>query len=270
MTSPWTDLERPPLSAHRLSRALSAVSLCTQLRVLDQTESTNAVAATAARRGVPEGLVVIAEHQTGGRGRLDRTWTAPPRSGLLMSVLLRPAIDLAAWPLIPLLAGLAVAEAVAAVAGITTSLKWPNDILAHERKLAGILAERVEHALVVGVGVNVSLREDELPVGGATSLAIAGGVTDRESLAKEVVRSLDRRYVAFRDTPGAAAGMLAAYRERCGTIDRKVRVELPGGDTLAGRAVAVDDDGRLVVRADGNGERRTFSAGDVVHVRGDG
>lgn len=267
MPSPWTDLDRPPLSAQRLTHALAGVRLCSQLRLFEATESTNAVAADAARRGVPEGLVVIAEYQAGGRGRLDRTWTAPPRSGLLLSVLLRPTGDASRWPLLPLLAGLAVAEAVASVSRITTSLKWPNDVLVGDRKLAGILAERVDAALVIGIGVNVSLRPAELPVDTATSIAIEGGITDRESLAKEVLRSLDRRYAGFRDDPGA---VLPAYRERCATIDQRIRVELPGGGAVTGRALAVDDDGRLVVRVDGSEQPQAFSAGDVVHIRGGG
>lgn len=269
VTSPWRDLDRPPLRESALRAALMAGdSLWTDLRVLAETGSTNADVAAAARAGAPEGLVVAAELQTAGRGRADRTWQAPPRSGIAVSVLLRPPVPRDTWGWLPLLAGLAVVVPVSALSGLELRLKWPNDVLVGERKLAGILAEVVDDAVVLGLGLNVSLREDELPVPTATSLAVEGSnVTDREPVLRAWLRGLGRVYRAFVAADGDAerAGLLTAYREASATVGRPVRVSLPGDRVLEGQAVDVDPEGRLVVRTDG--ELRAVAAGDVVHVR---
>jgi len=263
--SPWTDLERPPLSQQRLRRALVDSGPWRRLNVVGATTSTNADVAASARAGEAAGFVLVAEEQTAGRGRLDRRWLAPARSGLLLSVLLRPQPPASTWPLLPFVAGVAVAEAVRSVAGLPAKLKWPNDVLIADRKLGGILTERVEDAVVVGIGVNVSLRVDELPTDQATSVAVAGGVTDREALLKEVLRALARRYDTWHDADGAASAILPVYRDICATIGEAVVAHLPGGQQVDGTVRAVDDDGRLAIETvDGT---RLVSAGDVVHVR---
>jgi BirA family biotin operon repressor/biotin-[acetyl-CoA-carboxylase] ligase len=160
-----------------------------------------------------------------------------------------------------------VVEAVVAVGKVDARLKWPNDVLVDGRKLAGVLCERVEDAVVVGVGLNVSTRADELATQTATSLAVAGGTTDRESIAKEVLRALSRRYVAWQDSGGAAGSVVPAYRERCETIGSLVDLQLPGGDVVRGVAATVDDHGRLVVSEDATGREQAWLAGDVTHVR---
>lgn len=266
MGSPWTDLDRPPLSAAGLARALDNTRW-TDVRLLAEAPSTNAVAVEAAKAGAPAGVLVVAERQTAGRGRLGRTWTAPARAALTFSVLLRPTTPAATWGVLPLLAGVAVVEALRAVCRVDVRLKWPNDVLApNGGKLAGILAERVDDAVVVGVGLNVSTRRDELPVPAATSLALEGAAsTDRLPILAEVLRALDRRCSAWEAAGGAPRTVLPAYREICETIGREVRVELPGGDVVTGVAVAVDDDGRLIVR-EAEAER-AWSAGEVVHLR---
>src|SRR5207245_10110877 len=124
----------------------------------------------------------------------DPSWEGPARSSLLVSVLLRPEPGPGTWTLLPFVAGVAVAEAVRAVGALSAELKWPNDVLVDDRKLGGILVERVDSAVVIGIGLNVSLRAGELPVPTATSVALAGGVAAREALAKEVLRALARRY----------------------------------------------------------------------------
>jgi BirA family transcriptional regulator, biotin operon repressor / biotin---[acetyl-CoA-carboxylase] ligase len=250
-----------------LNRALDGGPVWREIRVVSSTASTNAEVAAAARDGDAEGLVVIAEQQTAGRGRLDREWSSPARAAILMSVLLRPQVDVAAWPLIPLLTGLAVVEAVVGVGGVEASLKWPNDVLVDGLKLAGVLVERVDDAVVVGVGVNVSTRPEELAVATATSLAIAGGATDREIIAKEVLRALARRYAVWHDTGGATTSVIPAYRERCETISRHVELHVPGGDVVQGVVTGVDDSGRLVLRDDATGAERGWLVGDVIHVR---
>jgi len=263
--SRWSDLERPPLSASRLRRALVDGGVWHALDVVEATASTNADLAAAARRGEPAGLVLLAEEQTSGRGRLDRRWEAPARACVLGSALLRPAAPTASWPLVALLAGVAVAEAIRSVGELPAVVKWPNDVLLSGRKVAGILAERVDDAIVVGIGINVSVRAAELAVPTATSIALEGGVADRESLAKETFRAFGRRLAAWSDADGAPSAVLPAYREICDTIGRDVVVELPGGARMQGVAEAVDDTGRLVVRRP-DGETAALSVGDVVHV----
>ncbi|HET7310543.1 MAG TPA: biotin--[acetyl-CoA-carboxylase] ligase [Mycobacteriales bacterium] len=264
--SQWSDLERPPLSAARLGAVLRDDPLWTAVEVRPSTTSTNADVAAAAREGAAEGLVVLAEEQRAGRGRLGRSWEAPARSSVLMSLLLRPDLPVASLPLIPLLTGVAVVESTRGVGEVSSSLKWPNDVLVSGRKLGGILVERLDAAVVVGIGLNVTLRAEERPVETATSLAIEGGSTDREPLVKEMLRSFSRRYRAFVDAHGAADAVMPAYRSVCETIGRQVRIELPGGRTVTGRAVDVDDSGQLLVE-DSEGVTAGWSAGDVTHVR---
>lgn len=258
--------DRPPLDATRLPGH--------QVEVVEETGSTNALVAERARAGGPEGLVILAEHQTAGRGRLDRSWVAPPRSGLTFSVLLRPSVPAAQWPWLPLLAGHAVSTALRA-AGFEATVKWPNDVLlssdGEERKVAGILLERVETpsgaAAVVGIGVNVGMRAEELPVPEATSLALAGEAPDRTELLGLLLDTLWGSYVGWQDGGAAGAARLAAsYAAECATLGRDVRVALPAGETLTGRAVGIDAAGRLEV-SPGPGAPTPVGAGDVVHVR---
>jgi BirA family biotin operon repressor/biotin-[acetyl-CoA-carboxylase] ligase len=238
-----------------------------RVEVVEETGSTNADVAGRARDGEPGGLVLVAEHQTAGRGRLDRSWEAPARSALTFSVLLRPTADPARWPWLSLLAGLAVARAVRRAAGLEdVGLKWPNDVLVGGRKAAGILLERLETdsgpAAVVGIGVNVSMTEDELPVPAATSLAIAGAEVERGALLAAVLSELPALLGEWSEGTDA---LRTAYSHLCETVGQVVEVSLPDGQTITGRAVGVDGDGRLEVET-GQG-RSAVGAGDVVHVR---
>ncbi|MFF8941100.1 biotin--[acetyl-CoA-carboxylase] ligase [Streptomyces sp. NPDC014864] len=275
--SRWSDLDRPPLNATALRRGLVREgSLWSEVEVVPRTGSTNSdLVARAAGGDLAEGAVLVAEEQTAGRGRLDRQWTAPPRSGLFFSVLLRPAgVPLARWGWLPLLTGVAVATGLARAADVDTALKWPNDVLVtvdgEERKAGGILAERAAgEAVVVGVGINVTLRKDELPVPQAGSLALAGALsTDRDPLLRAVLRSLEDWYGRWRAADGdpGASGLLEAYAANCATLGRMVRAELPGDRTVVGEAVAVDGDGRLVLATE-KGVQEPVGAGDIVHLR---
>ncbi|MFF9685035.1 biotin--[acetyl-CoA-carboxylase] ligase [Streptomyces sp. NPDC014623] len=274
----WSDLDRPPLNVTALRRGLLRPGgLWTALDVVDATGSTNTdLAARAAGGGLAEGTVLVAEEQTAGRGRLDRSWTAPPRSGLFFSVYLTPGgVPAERWGWLPLLAGVAAATGLAQSAGVDMALKWPNDLLVTvggtERKTGGILAERAGDGVVVGLGLNVSLRAAELPAPHAGSLALAGAVsTDRETLLRAVLRSFEQWYGQWRDAGGDAAdsGLQAAYAAGCATLDRTVRAELPGDRSVVGEAVAIDGDGRLVL-ATGAGLQEPVSAGDIVHLRGE-
>jgi BirA family biotin operon repressor/biotin-[acetyl-CoA-carboxylase] ligase len=250
--------------------ALAALAPELVVEVLETVTSTNAVAAERARADAPEGLVVVAEHQTAGRGRLDRRWESPPRSSAIFSLVLRPDVPLARWPWLPLLTGYTVAKTLRAE-GYDAGVKWPNDVLIGDRKIAGILVERIETpdgpAAVVGVGLNVSLTVDELPVPTGTSLAIASGAEpDRTGLLVTMLRSLQEAYDAWQaGGEVASAHLRASYAAACVTIGREVRVELPGGGLLTGRATGVDPGGRLVVS--GPDGEAVVGAGDVVHVR---
>ncbi|MFL6239987.1 MAG: biotin--[acetyl-CoA-carboxylase] ligase [Actinomycetes bacterium] len=264
MSSPYSDLERPPLRTGWLTRALVRDGgLWREVRVLTSTESTNAV--VRAEAAEPEGLVVVAEQQTAGRGRLDRTWTSPPRAGLTFSALLKPSVPDTHWPLLPLVVGTAVAEATEAMTELALGLKWPNDILVDDRKLGGILIERVGPAAVVGVGINVTMSTAELPASNATSLLLAGAqVTDRQSLLAAVLRAIADRYEQWQ-TAADLSALRTAYADRCTTIGRDVAVALPDGSTLHGQATSIDAAGRLVVSTyDG---QHALSSGDVLHVR---
>ncbi|HET9256866.1 MAG TPA: biotin--[acetyl-CoA-carboxylase] ligase [Pseudonocardiaceae bacterium] len=270
----WADLERPPLCEDALRRALAApAGPYAVLDVVPTVDSTNSALVSAARLGAPDRTVLIAEHQSAGRGRAARSWIAPARSGLTLSVLLRPVeVPSERWGWLPLLAGVALCQTVSTAGGLRAALKWPNDLLlgAHGCKAAGILAEVVPEgpAVVIGIGLNVTLRHDELPTPSATSLAIEhAACADRETLLRALLRALDtelRQWCAHQGDP-VASGLREAYRRRCATLGERVRVELPGHAELTGTAVDIDTDGRLVVLS-GN-QRRTLSAGEVTHIR---
>ena len=284
--SPYSNLERPPLRAGALGRALvTPEGLWTRLDLREETGSTNGDALAAARAGEPEGLIVVAERQTAGRGRLGRTWSSPARAGIATSVLLRPGqpvadrgwspVPVARYAWLPLLAGVALVEAVGRLAELDATLKWPNDLLVRGAKCGGILAEAAPGGggVVIGVGLNVTQDAGELPDDPtgppATSLKLAGAAaTDRDPLLRALVRSMAGWYGRWREAGGDAdaAGLRAAYLMSCSSIGREVRVLLPGGGELTGTATTVDAEGRLVVRG-ADGAATAVAAGDVLHLR---
>jgi BirA family biotin operon repressor/biotin-[acetyl-CoA-carboxylase] ligase len=263
-------------------RAGALGGLWTAVDVVASTGSTNVdLLARAATETTAEGQVLVAEEQVAGRGRLGRTWTSAPGASLTFSMLLRPAAVPAsrrAW--LALVAGIAAATAVRTVTkdAVNATLKWPNDVLAGERKLAGILAEQSPdaNAVVVGIGLNVATLAADLPVSPtglqATSLRCEGAKVSREDLLLETLRQFERWYVAFRSDPDPQrTGLLGAYRDLCATLGQQVRVELPAGRTVTGVARDIDSDGRLLVAgldaAGLDSPPTAVSAGDVVHVR---
>jgi BirA family biotin operon repressor/biotin-[acetyl-CoA-carboxylase] ligase len=271
---------RPLLDADRLAAAHPDLLPGVTVEVVAEAPSTNVLVTERAQSGADEGLVVVAEHQTAGRGRLDRSWETPARSALTFSLLLRPTAPTSTWPWLPLLAGYAVAKALKA-AGFEASVKWPNDVLlalpdGQSGKVAGILVELVETpsgpAAVVGVGLNVGMTAEELPVPDATSLAVAaaGAAPDRTDLLLDVLAALWESYSAWQEGGDLAGRRLAeSYAAACSTIGSRVRVQLPSDETLAGTATGIDPSGRLLVEHVVNGavETTAVSAGDVVHVR---
>jgi BirA family biotin operon repressor/biotin-[acetyl-CoA-carboxylase] ligase len=221
-------------------------------------DSTNRHALDAARDGAADGLVVVADEQTAGRGRLGRSWEAAPGSSLLVSVLLRRPADPGRAVMA---AGVALAAAVEDAAGVETGLKWPNDLVVDDRKLAGLLAEADGDALVVGAGCNVNWDAfpDELAATATACNLEAGHPVDCDAL-------LDAFLDRFASSLAAGDALLDDYRARLSTLGRAVRVEHVRGDVLVGTAVAVTDDGALVVR-DEAGTDHTVVAADVHHLR---
>jgi BirA family biotin operon repressor/biotin-[acetyl-CoA-carboxylase] ligase len=265
---------RPPLDAAALTSTLvGGDSPWRSVQVLETVGSTNAVLAAEAAQDAPEGTVLVAEHQEAGRGRLDRAWISPPRAGLTVSVLLRPDVPASRRSWLPLLTGVALAEAVRDVGGVRAALKWPNDLLAADGgKLAGVLAETVPPpaqpgAVVVGVGLNVSTTSGELPPG-ATSLLLAGApALDRAALLVGYLRALAARYRAWSTSLGdpVVSGLARDYLSWSATVGTSVAVTLPDGSVVEGLAEALDWDGRLVVLTDAG--RVELATGDVRHVR---
>lgn len=251
-----------------------------ELLVRDASPSTNAeLVGLAAGGALAPFTALVTDDQTAGRGRLDRSWIAPPGSALAVSVLLAPRTQ--AGPLRPdrfgwlaIAAGVAMTDAVRAVLpAASVAFKWPNDVLAGERKLCGILAELLPagDAVVIGAGVNLAMTAEQLPVPGATSVAVEGGDPDPDTVLAGYLVRLRGLIDAYLGAEGDAvrSGLAGLARDRCATLGRRVRVELPDGAVLTGAATALDEDGRLVVRGD-DGAEVAVAAGDVAHARLDG
>jgi BirA family transcriptional regulator, biotin operon repressor / biotin---[acetyl-CoA-carboxylase] ligase len=240
-----------------------------QVQRFEEIDSTNTYLRERAREGAPEGLVAVADHQTAGRGRLDRRWESPPGSNLLVSVLLRPACDADDLHLCTTAVALAAADACREAAGVEVAFKWPNDLLVGESKLAGILAE-VEFAggtppaVVVGIGINVAWPGP--PEAGGTCLEDESGraqPVDRKVLLDHLLYALAPRREMLDDAQGRRV-LADEVRRRCSTLGQRVRVVL-ADEELTGVAHGIDGSGRLVLETDSG--LRTITAGDVDHLR---
>jgi BirA family biotin operon repressor/biotin-[acetyl-CoA-carboxylase] ligase len=250
-----------------------------RVQVVAETGSTNAD--LLADTDAPDRSVLVAESQTAGRGRMDRTWTAQPGAGLTFSVLIRPKPAIPTWGWLPLLTGVALHEAVVAVAGVRAGLKWPNDLLcapehrddgvgADFGKVAGILAQTTGEAVVLGIGLNVTTAAADLPVETATSLALCGAGgrdLDRSALLAAILTHLDVRLRAWTDAAGdaEASGLAGAYRAACLTLGRPVSVTTAGSAPLTGTATDIDASGRLLIETPEG--TTAVAAGDVHHLR---
>jgi BirA family biotin operon repressor/biotin-[acetyl-CoA-carboxylase] ligase len=259
---------RKPLDAAALRRDVTAAApLWRQVDVVSETGSTNAdmVARAAAGEDIA-GTVLITEHQSAGRGRQGRSWAAVPGAQITMSLGV-DASGVAAerWGWLTLATGVAIVDAVREATGIEAGLKWPNDVLAGGGKLAGILAEVAapQSVIVVGLGLNVTLRSDEIAAPEATSLAELGVESpDRHQVVVELLRRLATRIGEWRI---GDAKLAADYRSYCLTIGAQVRAILPDGGQIVGAAKFVDDQGRIGIES--NGQMTAVSAADVIHLR---
>ncbi|HSB78397.1 MAG TPA: biotin--[acetyl-CoA-carboxylase] ligase [Candidatus Methylomirabilis sp.] len=238
------------------------------LEVLPEIGSTNDRAMAAGDGGTAEGFCVLADRQTAGRGRLGRTWTSPPGVGLYTSILLRPKVPLSSLPLLTLVVGLAVTDAIQGVASLTPRLKWPNDIWLDGRKVAGILTELATNVssvryAVAGIGINVNHSADDFPPelrSSAASLSqLCGRQIARGMLAAAIYNALDNWYALF--CQDRREMILEAGRLRSATLGHPVQV-LVGSEEWRGQAVDLDPDGALLVR-DESGATRKVLAGDV-------
>ena len=266
------DVLRVPLDVAALRAELIGTGLgWRQLDVVAQTGSTNADLLARAASGIDiDGAVLIAEHQTAGRGRHGRGWSATPRAQITMSVGVSVVdVPTAAWGWLTLATGVAVVDAVTPlieVTGVEAGLKWPNDVMAGGGKLAGILAEVAKPVVVIGVGLNVTQAPDEIGSPEATSLLDLGvAAPDRDQLVRSLLRELGGRIAAWRAARGSDPQLAADYHARSLTIGSRVRAQLPGGRQIVGTARDIDDQGRLCLETDG--ETVVVSAGDVVHLR---
>lgn len=236
--------------------------------------STNAWLMDQAGQGAPEGLVVVADHQSEGRGRLGRTWSDAGGRSLLVSVLLRPQLEPDRLHLVTAVVAMAAADACWSEAGVAPELKWPNDLMLDRAKLAGVLAEAevvegVVGAVVVGLGLNLSWPPGCGPrgpggqAGGAALSHRTGRPVERDRVMVAMLVSLEERYGRL-GTPSGRSGQVAEYRRRCATLGQVVRIEM-AGEVFTGAVVDLTPEGHLLVDA-GTCLRRV-AAGDVVHLR---
>jgi BirA family biotin operon repressor/biotin-[acetyl-CoA-carboxylase] ligase len=234
--------------------------------VVDETGSTNADLLAEAAAGAPDQTVLAARHQTAGRGRLDRRWDAPPGSNLLVSMLFRTVPE-HPHELTQRVA-LAACDAAVELTGRHPTLKWPNDVLVGEGKLGGILAEVAapDSVIVVGLGLNVTLKPDEAPDARATSLLMLGStMLDRSALLGAVLAELSARIDRWRSAGGPDAGLIDDYRRRSVTLGNRVRATLPRDREIVGTATDLDELGQLHI--DTGTQTVAVSAGDITHLR---
>ncbi len=239
----------------------------TSIDVVGSTGSTNADMAARARVGAPAGQVLVAGEQTAGRGRLDRSWVSPPGSSVSISMLLQPVPEFPRWGWLSLLTGMAMASALAEIAPDPSlvQLKWPNDVLIDGRKVCGILSERVEHLMgaraVVGVGLNLELSAEELPVPTATSLSLEGFPVDRDRVVAGFLAQMEGYYTRWQ----GSGSLVDEYRDRCSSVGAELTITVTPNVVVRGRGHGVDEFGRLQV-ATSSGVQ-SFAVGDVVHAR---
>jgi BirA family biotin operon repressor/biotin-[acetyl-CoA-carboxylase] ligase len=248
---------RAPLSKSIIT---SQISQYWRVSVVDLTASTQSDLAELVNASVAKsGEVIAAEFQSNGRGRLDRTFEAPPQSALLFSFYIAPQRARSDWSFISFLAALAMREVITENLAENITLKWPNDILMGDKKVAGLLAQQIGDGVIVGIGLNVAMGADELPVPTATSLALAGSNNlDRNLLLSAF---LNRFEIIFKEWD-SGSDFLEKYRQVSSTLGRQVRVEVLGRDSIEAKAVSITAQGALILS-----EGTEVNVGDVVHLR---
>jgi BirA family biotin operon repressor/biotin-[acetyl-CoA-carboxylase] ligase len=250
--------------------ALQIMTFIPTIQRFDTIDSTNLEAMRQAKAGAPEGLCIVARTQTRGRGRLDRSWQSPPDAGLYASLVLRPKFEVHAWPLITLMAALAVRDTLLKTSGVAADIKWPNDLCVNDKKLCGILAETLETsaggAVVIGIGINLTAEILPLVQAEATSIeSVTGNQPDREQVLDGLLEAIAVKYELLDN----AAGREHLIREWCAhssyAIGRQVRVSL-GAESFGGITRGLESDGALRVETS-DGKMRVVRAGDVTALR---
>src|SRR6266850_880655 len=242
-----------------------------QILSFDSLPSTNVEAASRAVDGAPEGLCVVASEQTAGRGRLQRQWVSPKGAGLYCSIILRPQFDQSLWPLLTLMAAVAVQGALLDVYDLETDIKWPNDILVNDRKLCGILAETVDtplgRSVILGIGINLKHNSYSAEVDGvATSVEVAAGRSEDPQIVLEALVGLLARYYAMLQRSGGSEEIVREWSRRSSYANgRRIRVA-NGDQILEGTTRGLEQDGALRIETD-TGKIQTIRAGDVTAVR---
>lgn len=258
------------LSTHLIGRA---IYLFTQLESTNQTAMQMAEPSTSHPTEVPEGTLVLAEAQSQGRGRLGRRWISPPGVNIYASFILRPRISADQATVITCLAAISIVQSIRSIAGIEAFIKWPNDVLIHEKKVAGILTElalvhdQVAH-LVLGIGINVnmdfSLFPEDLKTTATSILIETGRYLDRNRLLADLCNKLEERYSRFLSK--GPASLIEEYRTAVETLGKRVKILLPGR-TVEGWAEGIGEDGTLIVKTPAALE--VIRSGDVLHLRGE-
>lgn len=262
-------MERPALDIDAVRRDLVGPGRALRnLEVVQSTGSTNAdlLARHAAGEDI-SGVALVAEHQSAGRGRHGRSWSTPPRSQVTLSLGIDAgSLPATAWGWLPLLTGVAVADAVHATTGLRPRLKWPNDIQVGDGKLGGILAEMAGPMIVVGLGVNVTLAPDEAPDPRATSLLMLGSsMLDRTALLGSILAELTERIDRWRTLGGPDPSLVDDYKRHSSTLGTRVRALLPGDREITGVATDIGELGQLLINT--GAETVAVSAGDITHLR---
>jgi BirA family transcriptional regulator, biotin operon repressor / biotin---[acetyl-CoA-carboxylase] ligase len=260
-----------PLRVDQIQGGLGTSRLGKKIHYFIKLDSTNSHARRLAEQGAQAGEVVIAESQTQGRGRLGRPWVSPPHVNLYLSIILRPKLPPVNAPQITLMAAVALAEALSTFIPVLPAIKWPNDVLAGGKKLAGILTESVCHGeridfVILGIGVNINYPAESMPDAirkRATSLiSLTGASVSRESVVRRLIQDLDRCYGELEET--GFQSLAPRWEARFELRGKKVRVEMTDR-IIIGTARGIDRDGALILE-DGRGELQRVVAGDVVPV----
>jgi BirA family biotin operon repressor/biotin-[acetyl-CoA-carboxylase] ligase len=253
-----TDTPRPALEKSMISEKISQYWRVSVVEVTGSTQDD--LAARVSRNEVQSGEVLVTDFQSAGKGRLDRNFEAPKSSALLFSIYIEPRREKSEWSFLPILAGIVTTLALSELdPSFSSHLKWPNDILIADKKVGGIIAQLTSDGVILGIGINVGMKIDELPVEHATSLGIEGfGTLDRNLVLASILNTCEELLLRWED----GEDLRHLYRERSATLGRKIQVLLPGGDSRTGLANDISVTGELILD---DGQRITV--GDIVHLR---
>jgi BirA family transcriptional regulator, biotin operon repressor / biotin---[acetyl-CoA-carboxylase] ligase len=253
-----TDAPRAPLDKKRISQEISRYWRVSVVEVTGSTQD-DLYQLASSGKALPK-TILASEYQSSGRGRLDRTFEAAPHSALTFSIYIEPKVDKEEWPFLTLLAGLCVHEALHTLdPQVSVGIKWPNDLLIGDKKFVGMIAQATDKGVVLGIGINVGMTKEELPVENATSLAIEDfEVLDRNLILASIINHFEINLEMWENDQS----FLAQYRSASVTLGKEVEVTLPGGEKLSSRAVDISNAGALMLE-----DGREVTVGDVVHLR---